>query len=67
MLRTEEKLSEKEQIEGIFLNVSIELQYTCMQVMRMTSPDQQKTSRKRPDAYKQLASQMQDKSRTAKN
>ena len=31
-----------------------------MQVMRMTSPDQQKTSRKRPDAYKQLASQMQD-------
>ena len=31
-----------------------------MQVMRMTSPDQQKTSRKRPDAYKQLASQMRD-------
>ena len=37
-----------------------------MQVMRMTSPDQQKTSRKRPDAYKLLASQMQDKSRTAR-
>ena len=31
-----------------------------MQVMRMTSPDQQKTSRKRPDAYEQLASQMQE-------
>ena len=63
MFRTEEKLSEKEQIEGIFLNVSIELQYTCMQVKRKTKnlcPEQQNIIWKRQDVYKQLASQMQD-------
>ena len=31
-----------------------------MQVKRKTSPEQQKTSWKRPDVYEQLASQMQD-------
>ena len=38
-----------------------------LQVKCKTSPEQQKTSWKRPDVYKQLASQVQDKSRTAKN
>ena len=59
MAGTEEKLSEKEQIEGIFLNVSIELQYTCMQVKRKTKnlcPEKQDISWKRPDVCKQLAS-----------
>ena len=63
MFRTEEKLPEKEQIEGIFLNVSIELQYTCMQVKPKTKnvcPEQQNIIWKRQDVYKQLASQMQD-------
>ena len=48
------------QNEGIFLIVSIKLQYTCMQVKRKASPGQQKTSWKRPDVYEQLASQTQD-------
>ena len=63
MSRTEKKQSEKEQIEGIFLNVSIELQYTCMQVKRKTKnvcPEQQNVIWKRQDVYKQLASQMQE-------
>ena len=38
-----------------------------LQVKCKTSPERQKTSWKRPDVYKQLASQVQDKSRTAKN
>ena len=38
-----------------------------LQVKCKTSPEQQKTSWKRPDVCKQLASQVQDKSITAKN
>ena len=49
-------------LNGIFRKFSIELQYTCMQVVHKTekkiAPGAQKTSWKRPGVYEQLASQI---------
>ena len=46
-------------LNGIFRKFSIELQYTCMQVVHKTekkiAPGAQKTSWKRPGVYEQLA------------